>query len=66
MSEPTMEKFLTAGESLDLHMAMWALMPNVDSREVYMDLMDSLYARQLTPSEYLSQVQEAVNEDLAD
>lgn len=66
MSEPTMAKFIAASNDLNLYMAMWALMPNVDSREVYMDLMDSLYARQLSPTEYLAQVQDAVNLDLAE
>lgn len=58
------QKFLEKEEGLDLHMAMWALMPDVDSREVYMDKMDSLYSQQMSPDEFTEIVQEAVNKDL--
>lgn len=61
---PVYQKFLEKEDGLDLFMAMWALMPDVDSREVYMDKMDSLYAQQMTPEEFTKVVQEAVNKDL--
>lgn len=43
---------------------MWSMMPDVTSRELYMDLMDGLYAQTITADDFVRQVGDAVNEDL--
>jgi ABC-type glycerol-3-phosphate transport system substrate-binding protein len=49
----------------DIPHHMWSMMPDVPSRELYMDLMDGLFARTITTNDFLNQVGDAINQDIA-